>query len=101
MVECFRWVKSYEDDGIDDSSKKLLDSLRLGQFIQVKGSLRWALGKPSILVEQLRLYTDPNAELLWWVNVQRLHSKVYSNPFPIVNEVEASASSTAASASHS
>lgn len=60
-------------------------NLSLGQFVHVRGSLRWHSNCVTIIVDSVRAHDDPNAESLWWLQLERMHNQVYSKPFHISN----------------
>jgi hypothetical protein len=50
----------------------------LGAFVAVHGALGWAYDVPEVKVEHALFSTDPNAEMLWWLELARAHRDVYS-----------------------
>jgi hypothetical protein len=49
----------------------------LGAFVAVVGRIEWRHGLAEIVVEHAFFSGDPNAEMLWWLEVVREHRDVY------------------------
>lgn len=65
----------------------------------VRGKLEWKDQVPSITAMRIAVARDPNAELLWWLSLQRAHSEVYEKAVPLLLPADAEATMTQQTAS--
>lgn len=54
------------------------EGVRLARYATVHGALEWAYEEPEVRVEAVFFSDDPNVEMLWWLDVKRVHEEVYS-----------------------
>lgn len=80
--------------GNENTQSKTIPHVELAQFVQVRGALQWKDQKPVIVVNSVQHDHDPHAELLWWIQLERIHESVYSKPFPIEGRIQKSSEST-------
>jgi hypothetical protein len=59
-----------------------IDMLALGQYLSVRGRLDRRHESCEISAMHVVSWADPNAELVWWLDVVDAHEKVYCQPPP-------------------
>jgi hypothetical protein len=57
-------------------------TLVLGAYLSVHGRLDRRHGSCEITASRVFRSNSPNAELLWWCDVARVHERVYAKPCP-------------------
>lgn len=57
--------------------------LQLGQFVLVRGLLQWRHNSATLVVHSIHVQNDPNAEPLWWLQLEKMYTHVYSKPFNV------------------
>lgn len=63
--------------GTEEENFRQTRGVALGAFVAVFGTMKWHHGVAEITVEKVVLSRDPNTEVLWWIEVVRVHREFY------------------------
>lgn len=81
-IRCIIWTNLSPSP--EPSARALVQQpLTLGQFVHVRGALQWRDDSVTLVVHSIHAHNDPNAESMWWLQLECIYTRVYSKPFSI------------------
>lgn len=64
-------------NGTEEENFKQTRGVAPGAFMSVHGTMKWQHGVAEITVGKVMFSADPNTEMLWWIEVVRIHREFY------------------------